>query len=91
MQLLRQYPLPDEARKREYTARFEELLKNERGKHEYDVIMAYSGGKDSTYTMYLLSHNYGLKILAYTFDNGFISREALSNITRMCDVMEAPV
>lgn len=82
-------PLPDEARKREYTAKFEGLLESSRGKREFDVIMAYSGGKDSTYTMYLLSHTYGLKILAYTFDNGFISREALSNITRMCDVMDA--
>ncbi len=81
--------VPDDARKREYTEKFEGLLESIRGKHEFDVIMAYSGGKDSTYTMYLLARKYRLKILAYTFDNGFISREAISNIARMSDALNA--
>ncbi len=81
-------PVPDDAKKREYTEKFEGLLDGVRGKHEFDVIMAYSGGKDSTYTMYLLSQKYHLNILAYTFDNGFISREAISNIARMSDALD---
>ncbi len=81
--------VPDDVKKQEYLEKFEGLLESVRGQHEFDVIMAYSGGKDSTYTMYLLTQKYGLKVLAYTFDNGFISREAISNIARMTDTLNA--
>ena len=81
--------LPDENKKKEYTHKFEALLDGVRGKHDYDVIMAYSGGKDSTYTMFTLARKYGMKILALTFDNGFISPRALENIMHMTDVLGA--
>jgi hypothetical protein len=81
--------LPDEHKKIEYTRKFEELLENVRGKHDYDVIVAYSGGKDSTYTLFTLVRKYGMKILALTFDNGFISPRALQNIIYITDVLGA--
>jgi predicted PP-loop superfamily ATPase len=46
----------------------------------HDVLMAYSGGKDSTYTLLLLRRKYRLRVLAVSFDNGFISPRALENI-----------
>ena len=46
----------------------------------YDILMAYSGGKDSTYTMSLLKNKYKLRVLAVSFDNGFLSETAVSNI-----------
>ena len=52
---------------------------------DYQILMAYSGGKDSTYTMKLFKQKYGAKILAFTFDNGFISPQADDNIKRVCD------
>ena len=81
--------LPDAEKKEEYKKKFEDLVNSVKGKHAYDVIMAYSGGKDSTYTMYSLAHDYGLKILSFSFDNGFISEKALENITRMTDLCGA--
>jgi hypothetical protein len=51
----------------------------------YDILMAYSGGKDSTYTMSLLKLKYGLRVLAVSFDNGFISDTATSNIKKVTD------
>lgn len=51
----------------------------------YDVLMAYSGGKDSTYTMMLLKNKYKLRILALSFDNGFISETARTNIRNVTD------
>jgi 3'-phosphoadenosine 5'-phosphosulfate sulfotransferase (PAPS reductase)/FAD synthetase len=51
----------------------------------YDILMAYSGGKDSTYTMSLLKLQYGLRVLALSFDNGFISNTASSNIKKVTD------
>ncbi|MFH0976973.1 MAG: hypothetical protein V1874_14415 [Spirochaetota bacterium] len=81
--------LPDDQKKREYTKKFEELLESVKGKYDYDVIMAFSGGKDSTYTMYKLADKYNLNILALTFDNGFISEKAMENIIRMTDLCKA--
>ena len=76
---------PDDDKKIQYQQKFEELIENNRGKGSFDVITAYSGGKDSTYTLRLLAKEYGLSVLALTFDNGFISERAMSNITAMTD------
>lgn len=51
----------------------------------YDVLMAYSGGKDSTYTMHLLRTKYKLRVLALSFDNGFISETSMRNIQGVTD------
>jgi hypothetical protein len=50
---------------------------------DYDCIVAYSGGKDSTFTLKLLQQVYGLRCLAVTVDNGFMSDQARKN----CDVV----
>ena len=49
---------------------------------EYDCIVLLSGGKDSTYMIYQVAAM-GLKILALTLDNGFISEGALENVRRV--------
>jgi tRNA(Ile)-lysidine synthase TilS/MesJ len=67
-------------RKDEYQQRFETVIEQRSGKSSYDVIMCYSGGKDSTYTLDILKEKYNLKILAASFDNGFISQQTLTNI-----------
>ena len=82
-------PVPDRDKKQEFLGKFETLVKSVRDQREFDAIMAYSGGKDSTYTLHLLTQQYRLRVLAFTFDNGFISREALANITRMTDALGA--
>lgn len=46
----------------------------------YDVLLAYSGGKDSTYSLFLLREKYNLNVLTLTFDNGFISDKTFENI-----------
>ena len=79
----------DQDKKAEYLKEFEKLLEEKKGKGSYDVIMAYSGGKDSTYTMMLLARQYKLKVLSWTLDNGFLSPQALINITRMTDLAGA--
>jgi hypothetical protein len=74
-----------EESKKDYQTKFEELIKKYSGKGEYDGIMAYSGGKDSTYSLKLLRERYGIKILALTFDNGFISHTAIQNIKNVVE------
>jgi tRNA(Ile)-lysidine synthase TilS/MesJ len=68
------------ARKAEYRRRFEGLVKEHAGKSEYDAILSYSGGKDSTFTLLTLRHEYQLNVLAFTMDNGFLSKRAVRNI-----------
>lgn len=53
----------------------------------YQVVMAYSGGKDSTYALKLLTEKYGASVLAVTFDNGFLSGDSLKNIYTVTDCL----
>jgi acyl-coenzyme A synthetase/AMP-(fatty) acid ligase len=51
---------------------------------DYDCMMLLSGGKDSTYALAKLKE-LGFRVLAYNFDNGFISEEALDNARKICN------
>lgn len=66
-------------------ARFEQLVAEVRSESGYHGLMSWSGGKDSTYTLWLLRHEYDLRILAFTFDNGFVSPAALDNMRNVAD------
>ena len=66
--------------KAEYFAKFQDLIKKLERKGGYDCALPYSGGKDSTYTLYLLREVFKLRVLAITFDNGFLSEQAFRNI-----------
>jgi N-acetyl sugar amidotransferase len=61
---------------------FAELLDKYRGKGMYDCIVPFSGGKDSTYTAYILATKYKLKPLIVNFDHGFYRPKTLANVER---------
>lgn len=42
-----------------------------RKKGKYDCMVPFSGGKDSTYTLWLMKNRYRMTPLAFNFDNGF--------------------
>lgn len=71
--------------KEKYKSKFESLFEQYRNTSDYDCLMCYSGGKDSTYTLYILKNEYSAKILAVTMDNGFVSEMALQNIRRVVE------
>jgi hypothetical protein len=56
------------------------LLEDHKGSGDYDVLMAYSGGKDSTYTLEVFKNHFSLRLLALTFDHGFVSPYAMKNM-----------
>lgn len=67
-------------RKRKYEKKFREHLLKHRGKNHYDCLVAYSGGKDSTFILHLMQNEYNLNILALSFDNWLQSESAPHNI-----------
>jgi hypothetical protein len=64
------------------------IKKVKKERHRYHGIVAYSGGKDSTFLLQYLKKTFGLKILAHTLDNGFVSPTALDNIKRVTDKLK---
>lgn len=53
----------------------------------YDAVLCNSGGKDSSYTLKLAVEKYGLRVLSFTLDNGFISPRAFENIRCVVDAL----
>lgn len=73
-------------KKSEYRERLDQLINSIKiSAPSYQAVMAYSGGKDSSYAMKLLRERYDLKILALTFDNHFVSPFAWENINTITD------
>ena len=69
----------------DWTAREAELHKifdENRGKGQYDCIVPFSGGKDSTFQAYALVHKFNVKPLIVSFDHGFYRPGTLRNNER---------
>jgi N-acetyl sugar amidotransferase len=67
--------------KRKLNSLIFEIKKSGRGK-KYDCVVGVSGGVDSSYVAYL-SKKLGLRPLAVHLDNGWNSKEAVKNISRL--------
>ena len=55
---------------------------------KYDCIVGVSGGKDSSYLLYLVKEKLELRPLAVHYDNGFDSDASVSNILKVCDKLD---
>tara|TARA_B100000965_G_C19592400_1_gene758548 strand:- start:760 stop:1938 length:1179 start_codon:yes stop_codon:yes gene_type:complete len=55
------------------------IIEKHRGKHAYDCIVPFSGGKDSTFQLYYLIKNYNIKPLVVKFNHGFFRETILKN------------
>lgn len=60
----------------------DDLIETYRGKYEYDCIIPFSGGKDSTFTLYYLTKEYGIRPLVIQFNHGFMRPNLLKNNER---------
>lgn len=84
-ELERKHPLDDGGK-----TNFENIINTikENGKDsEYDCIVGVSGGRDSTYTLYI-AKKMGLRPLAVHFDNGWNSDIAVSNIKNLTNKLD---
>ncbi len=68
---------------------FTEHLNQHKGKYKYDVVVGFSGGKDSSYIVHKLKTHYKCKVLALTVNFGFMPSEfALDNSKRVAKSLE---
>jgi N-acetyl sugar amidotransferase len=62
----------------------DELIETHRGRYDYDCIVPFSGGKDSTWTLHYLVKEYGIKPLVVRFDHGFFRPGLEENTKNVC-------
>jgi len=67
---------------------FLKIINKYKGKFKYDCLVMCSGGKDSTSSLYYMKKRYKLNPLAFTFDHGFETEEALDNIKNAVDILD---
>ena len=51
----------------------------------YDCVIPFSGGKDSTWSLYYAVKELGLKVLVVSFDHGFYRNQLIENRDRVLD------
>lgn len=68
-----------------FREKFLELLKTVPRHGNYDCLIAYSGGKDSSYTLKVMVDQLKLRVLAFTFDNGFLPELTFQNIRKVVE------
>ena len=56
-------------------------IARERGS-KYDVLVPVSGGKDSTYALYKLVRQYGMRVLAFNYRHGYVDATAAENLDK---------
>jgi len=78
------WPERKEGRRRALEQMFADCRKKNR---PYDVLVPLSGGKDSTYVLYLCRKEFDLRCLAVTWDQGFLTDHARRNIERTVEVL----
>lgn len=65
----------------------DKIVSRHKGRGPYDSLVMCSGGKDSTLALYYMKKRYGASSLAFTFDQGFETEAALSNVRRAVDTL----
>lgn len=60
-------------------------IKREGKGKDFDCIMGMSGGIDSSYLLYMMKEQYGLRPLVFHVDAGWNSQLAVNNIERLVD------
>lgn len=56
--------------------------------HRYDAIVPLSGGRDSSFVLYMAKAKYGLNVLAVNYDNEFRTDQALVNMQNACQALD---
>ena len=63
-------------------------LKIQSSDKKYNCVVGVSGGRDSTYLLYVVKKIMNLNPLAVHYDNGFDSKVSVTNILNVCEKLE---
>lgn len=66
---------------------FIKILNKHKSRGPYDCLVMCSGGKDSTASLYYMKTRYKKNPLAFTFDHGFETKEALENVRNAVEAL----
>jgi hypothetical protein len=58
---------------------------------KFDCMIGVSGGRDSTYTLYKLVKEYGMRVLCIHYDNPFTSEQARKNMQRAAEILNVNI
>ncbi|MFC1652794.1 hypothetical protein ACFL3F_03640, partial [Planctomycetota bacterium] len=67
------------------------LLQSKVRNSKYDCVVPLSGGKDSTFILYYIVKELGLKAIAVNYDSGFQVKFARDNVKNACDILNVPL
>lgn len=65
--------------------------KEKNKKRPYDCMVGVSGGRDSTYTLYKLVVDYGMRVLGIHYENPFTSEQARRNMRRASQLLNIDI
>ena len=82
----KEYPLNDSSFSR--LLKISEKIKDDGKNKKYNCVVGVSGGKDSSYLLYIVKKKLNLRPLAVHYDNGFDSDTSVSNILRICEKLD---
>lgn len=58
--------------------------------NQFDCIVPFSGGRDSTYALYVIKEKLKLNPITYTYDWGMLTDLGRRNISRVCAQLDVP-
>ena len=61
------------------------IIEKKRGEGKYDCMVCISGGRDSTYSLYVAKKLLNLRVLAFNYNNEFVHEQATANMEMTCN------
>ncbi len=82
----KEFPLNDNSEKNLF--KIAKKVKVDGKNLKYDCVVGVSGGRDSSFLLYLVKKKLKLRPLAVHYDNGFDSDVSVSNILKVCEKLD---
>ncbi len=67
------------------------LMSGLRERSEVDCVVGVSGGKDSTFALWVMKEYFGLRVHAFTYDHSGVASFARENVHRVCSLLDVPL
>lgn len=88
--LIRAHAMKESGNNREKFLALIKRIKREGRGRKFDCLVPFSGGLDSSYVLYKV-RQYGLRPLAYTIDNGWVSDDARLEMDKLTSTLGVPL